>query len=361
MPIDYVAARSLLDCRFRAVSAAVIAGAGPLPIARLGRDIERVFASSTQAYREVLVGCLLARWDNRDIDITSPYVNQGDKAFSGRALDERVVNPFLKANQIPSSGGPYLSAFRRSVRFDESTQTGLRDQDGYDALLRIIRHVATTESKEDALEVLDHVLLGFYMLREAAQIPLARPQRMSLQQMSKLMERLLAASSGGRFPMYLVEATLTAIKLQFALNWKVTAQGINVSDASGGMGGDIEVTKDGKLVFAAEVTERLIDADRVTATFGSKIAPNAIEDYLFFTSERVDEAAQAQARSYFSLGHEVNFLDIADWIRNILAGIGSGGRTHFLAALLDRLASDDTPTAIRTVWNQQIADISRAE
>ena len=359
MPIDHTAAKSLLDGRFATVSAAALAGKWPPPNPELDRDITRIFASGTQAYREVLVGCVLARWCDRDIDISSPYVSQGSHAFSGRSLDERAVNPFFKANRIPSSQGPYLSVFRRSVRFDETTRTGLKDQGGYDALLRLIRHVKATKSTEDILKFLDRLLVSFYRLREAAQVPVSRPQRMSLEQMSVLMGRLLGASSGGRFPMYLVEATLTAIKMRFSLGWEIKTQGINVADAPGGMGGDIEVSENGEMVFAAEVTERSIDAERVTTTFETKMAPNSIEDYLFITSDRVDEAAQAQARSYFALGHEVNFIDIAGWIRHTLASIGTDGRSHFLVALLDRLGRDDTPAAIKAVWNQEIAEISR--
>jgi len=48
-----------------------------------------------------LIGCALARLHDDEIDITKPYMNQGDDAFNGRTLDERVVNPFLQENEIP--------------------------------------------------------------------------------------------------------------------------------------------------------------------------------------------------------------------------------------------------------------------
>jgi hypothetical protein len=97
-----------------------------------------VFGSKTQAYREVLVGCLLTRIQDKTKDIRLPYVKLGANAFSGRSLDERVVNPFLRANSIPRSKGPYLSVFRRSVRFDESTEAGLKDKSGYRAFLGLL-------------------------------------------------------------------------------------------------------------------------------------------------------------------------------------------------------------------------------
>ena len=361
MPVDYEASRALLDQRFASVSGVVLAGERPTADSARGEDVERVFQSRTQAYREVLVGCVLARWNDRAIDITKPYVNQGPDAFNGRTLDERVVNPFFQENRIPSSRGPYLSAFRRSVKFDESTRTGLRDQDGYDALLRLIRQVQATDSDDDLFTFLDQLLVRFYELREESQVAIAQPQRISLEQISELVNHLLAVPSGGRFPMYLVEATLAAINERFALAWDVQVQGINVADTAGGAAGDIEVLENNILVFSAEVTERRIEADRVIATFQTKIAPNAIKDYMFLTTDGVEKEAKAQASAYFAIGHEVNFVDIAAWIWHTMASIGPEGRFMFFRALLDRLAREDTPTALKTAWNDEIARLTRVD
>ena len=235
----------------------------------------------------------------------------------------------------------------------------MRDQDGYDALLRLIRHVQATDSDGDLLAFLDHLLLRFYELREESQVAIAQPQRISLEQISELVDRLLATPSGGRYLMYLVEATLNAIKDRFGLAWDVQMQGVNVADAAGGAVGDVEVREHDMIVFSAEVTERQINADRVIATFETKIAPHAIRDYLFLTSDSVDDAAKAQASAYFAIGHEVNFIDIAAWIWHTLASIGSDGRAMFFRALLDRLGRDDTPTALRTAWNDEITRLTR--
>ncbi len=118
--------------------------------------------------------------------------------------------------------------------------------------------------------------------------------------------------------------------------------------------------QDDEIVFAAEVTERPIGADRVVATFQAKIAPNAIEDYLFLTIDGVDEQAREQARVYFAQGHEVNFVQVADWIRYTLVDTGAEGRAGFFAALIERLERDDTPTAVKTAWNAEVDRLTRA-
>ncbi|NLG83442.1 MAG: hypothetical protein GX493_02280, partial [Firmicutes bacterium] len=60
-----------------------------------------LFTSTVQSYREALLGCAIARIINPEIDIRSPYDKQGPRAFSGRSLDEKVINPFLTDRRIP--------------------------------------------------------------------------------------------------------------------------------------------------------------------------------------------------------------------------------------------------------------------
>jgi hypothetical protein len=138
MPTDFDSARKLLSTTFAQAESDLLRGAPPEVDPPIAERIEALFASRTQAYREALLGCILARVEDRRIDIRLPYVGQGERAFNGRTLDEKVVNPFLKDKQIPSSRGPYLGVFRRNVRFDQATRRGLRDTPAYDALLAVL-------------------------------------------------------------------------------------------------------------------------------------------------------------------------------------------------------------------------------
>src|SRR5262249_21007670 len=126
------------------------------------------------------------------------------------------------------------------------------------------------------------LLYDFGKLREAADVPLSRLQRLSLEQFDVLITSLLGTPSGGRLPVIVVVAALQTIKDYFGVDWTIDYQGINVADAPTGVGGDITVTKQGQIVLAAEVTERPVDRTRVLATFNTKIAPQGMGDYLFF-------------------------------------------------------------------------------
>jgi SacI restriction endonuclease len=242
--IDYKSARELLNAEFSEVERMALEGQGQPKIrGSISKLFDSIFESSTQAYREVFLGCILARLSDRNIDLTKPYVNQGEDAYNGRTLDETVVNPFLHEKRIPSSKGPFLAAFRRSVRFDEATREGLRDKEGYSALLRLIEGLSKADKEGELRGVLRYTLFRFIALRTASEIPLSRLQRISLEQYGQLIDGLLNTASGGRFPMMLVEATFTAINRVFNLDWEIDVQGINVADKQSGAGADITIKR----------------------------------------------------------------------------------------------------------------------
>ena len=89
--IDYTSARAALDEAFAEVESKFRQKA---PI-EVSSDIEAATAtllnSSTQAFREALPGCVLAKMIDPKIDIRLPCMNQGEDAFNGRTLDERVI------------------------------------------------------------------------------------------------------------------------------------------------------------------------------------------------------------------------------------------------------------------------------
>jgi hypothetical protein len=355
MPIDYQAARETLEAELAAVEQAVLRRQAPGcddPAVQVFFD--KVFASKTQAYREVLLGCILAKLQDPAIDVHKPYVAHGELSYNGRTLDERVVNPFLHDKRIPSSRGPFLSTFRRNVAFVAATREGLRDKDAYDALLGIIDFVDDA-AEADLLTTLRYALLQFAKLRDAAEVPIARLQRISLGQFDQLVDGLLATPSGGRFPVMLIEAAFSAIRDAFGLAWDIDVQGINAADRAAGVGGDITIRMGDAILLAAEVTERPVERDRVVATFQTKIAPQGIEDYLFFVSDGVEDEVVRQARQYFAQGHEINFLEMRVWLRTVLATVGRAGRDAFNRILVERLQADGVPAALKVAWNEQIA------
>ena len=361
MPIDYEQARCLLETGYSEAETLFLENSPPTARDHLVHAFQAVFESRTQAYREVLLGCLVARIQDKHIDIRKPYVRQGPNAFSGRSLDERVVNQFLQNKRIPCSRGPYLSVFRRSVEFTPSTRMGLRYQEDYDSLLAILKHVEQTSEDAELKQILIYLIFKFVVLREEANVPLSRLHRISLEQFDQLISGLLETPSGGRFPVLLVAAGFITIKKYMRLDWEVSYQGINVADTASGAGGDITVENEGQVLMTAEVTERRVDRSRIIATFNTKIAPHGLEDYLFFVaSVNEDSESMQQLRQYFAQGHEVNFVAIKDWLMMVLATVGRKGREIFNQTFTSMLEDADVPTALRVSWNSLVEKLTTA-
>lgn len=355
--IDYEKAKSLLQKEIREIETAFRNGRPP-EVSRDFADATAVLMrSSTQAYREALLGCIVARILNPDIDIHYPHTKLGENAFSGRGLDEHVINPFLRENEIPCSGGPYLSALRRGVALVLPVPEGQRDKRAFKQLVKLA-DILQTGDRESLYNFLRYFLYNFLDLREQSQIQLIRVQRMSLGQYETLLERLLSTPSGGRLPVYVVVAIFRAIQQYFELDWSIEWQEINVSDAARNVGGDITIRRNGDIVLAVEVTERPLDESRVRTVFRTKISKYVIDDYIFFfTATSPSEVARRTAQRFFTQGHHISFLQVKNWAIGILGTIGAEGRACFNDTLVGLLDRNDVPREIKVAWNRYLEDI----
>jgi hypothetical protein len=354
-PFDYETAREALSEIFAAAEIDSNAGKTPKVPDGFVAAVETLFESKTQSFREVALGCGLVRLFDKNADLALPYVNQGANAYNGRTLDERVVNPFLHDRQVPASKGPYLATFRRSVKFDVSTREGVRDKAGYDAFLIVLAHFRATKIDGQIRLLLKYLLIHFVQLRDSARVPLAKINRLNLDQYDSLFDALLKTPSGGLLPVLLTVGMFQTIKECFALDWVVSWQGINVADKASGVGGDITISEKGTVICAIEVTERPINRSRVVSTFNTKISPAGIGDYMFvFTGSPPAKDAQELARQYFGQGHDVNFVDIKPWLLNNLATIGSSCRTKFTRNFLVLMDSKEVPAVLKVKWNDLV-------
>jgi hypothetical protein len=65
-----------------------------------------------------------------------------------------------------------------------------------------------------------------------------------------------------------------------------------------------------------------------------------------------------QAKQYFLQGHEVNFLEMKNWVLMVLATLGKKGRSIFNGVLAENTSNKDFPAALKISWNKQIARIT---
>jgi len=317
--------------------------------------LDTVFNSKTQSYREVLLGCALIRLLDPDVNIRLPYINHGEGSFNGRSLDEYAVNPFLQEQLFPCSKGPYLAAFRRSVKLLPETAEGLRDKAGYAAmmdLLDIIENCGTKEAVESFIMCLLH---RFIILRNESIIPLARIGRFHIEQYRQLLTDLLRRKSGGLLPVLVTVAFFQTLAEHYSLAWDISWQGINVADNATGAEGDVTIKSGGTTVLAIEITERLLDQRRIISTFNTKIIHNDVKEYLFiFTNTEPDDGARQTARNLFSQGYDINFVNVVEMIINNFLVLPVAARDIFTNKMIALLESREVPATIKVIWNESV-------
>ena len=69
------------------------------------------------------------------------------------------------------------------------------------------------------------------------------------------------------------------------------------------------------------------------------------------------EDARKAARTYFSQGHEINFVQVTEWILNNLATLGAKGRAMFTKEVLALLGSQEVPASVKIAWNDIVREI----
>jgi hypothetical protein len=62
-------------------------------------------------------------------------------------------------------------------------------------------------------------------------------------------------------------------------------------------------------------------------------------------------------KRYFAQGHDVNFLQIKEWVLNLLATIGSGCRQIFFNELVSLVNQPSVSSAIKVKWNDLIKKV----
>jgi hypothetical protein len=289
------------------------------------------------------------------IDLTLPATEHGDDSFSGRTLADKTITPLMRAKGIPVSASPYLSALRGGAKFIKGGEPRIqRDKKGFEALVRAVAYLQGLD-KESRQTFLKDLLHRFIILRESSDIALTRTAKPNLHQLETLIAGLIKIKSGGRFPAFLTTALFQMLNDCHDLGWTVEFQGINVADKFSGAVGDITISKDGTVLLGIEVTERAIDKGRVTLTFDQKVSPSALPDYLFVTTAKPDDDAMAAARSYTTVGHEMNFVSIGPWLVSNLSVVGPRCRAIFLEKMLALMSAPGVSVDLKKAWNDEMS------
>jgi len=319
---------------------------------------------SNKAGVRLLIACLLAKIHNPLVDIRKPYTRiGGGDSFSGRKYDENYVTDFISLNSLPcNSTSAFLTpAFRnRNAPLVIGLELEGRPAQLYAYVLELLDDVYNRRVDPDDLlaEIVRRLLINrneqqnrieslLKVLRTTSDaLPL------SSEAIINLIEKHMSLNGTSRLPVLVVAAAYRAAG-QYFRERNLPLQAHNAADIQTGALGDVEITlvDDDKVVTCYEMKDRRVtrgDIDRAL----QKLEKNnmRVDNYIFITTDRIDEQIQDYARSIYDRTDGIEFviLDCTGFLRHYLH-LFHRLRTEFLEAYQSLILAEPSSSVSQAV------------
>lgn len=282
----------------------------------------------------LLMACLLAKIHNPAIDVRKPYtqIGEGD-SFSGRTYDEQYLTAFINQHNLPCNN---TTAFltpalrNRNTTLEKGINLVGRPPQLYDAVLDLLDHIH--QNRVSASDLLVETIRDLILLRNERQARIEalleglKTTRDSLplssEQIVLLIEQHLSLKGTSRLPVLLVAAAYQVAE-PYIGERILALQAHNAADVQTGAIGDVEITliSENKIATCYEMKDKTVtreDIDRALQKLYTKELQ--IDNYIFITTEKIDEVVQDYARSQYEAtgGIEVVILDCIAFIKHYL-------------------------------------------
>ena len=298
------------------------------------RVLSVVNCPSNRAGVRLLMACMLAKMDDPKVDPRKPYTKIGSKdCFSGRSYDEQFIGGFITKHNLPcNSTTAFLTPTLRNMDQTLTTKVVLvgRPMVMYQEALRLLDDVhAGRISAQDVLDESNRLLLLDRDARKARLKTLlsgvgrvADALPLSSEDTVNLIEQHLRCKGSSRLLVLIVAAAYEAVKTRLGER-VLNLTGHNAADEQTGAVGDVQITilGDDKVVTSYEMKNKAVqrgDIDRAL----QKIAAQGkhVQNYIFITTESVDDDIREYARSKYDEtgGVEIAILDCIGFLRHFL-------------------------------------------
>lgn len=276
----------------------------------------------------------LAKIHKPTIDVRKPYTKiGGSDSFSGRTYDEGYITTVVNKHNLPcNSTTAFLTpAFRNRDQVLTTTINLVgRPPRLYQAVLDLLDDVYSSRVKADDMlaEIVRCLLIArnendqrmLALIADLKTTEGAIP--LSSEDIVDLIRRHLQSKGTSRLPVLMVAAAYKAVEIR--LGERVLAlHAHNAADIQTGALGDVEITlqDDNSVVTSYEMkTKRVLkdDIDRAMQKLVS--AQVVIDNYIFITTDEIDDDVQDYARSLYekTAGIEFVILDCIGFIRHFL-------------------------------------------
>ncbi len=323
--------------------------------------VEQIFKSSTRSYAYALITQLLAKYDDpeRDARCIQKAKGSDDPArFDARSMCSHVVVPWERSIGSPLglSTDPYVNNSLRVSDFSPENRGAQRQKEDWDALVQLLELVQRHPNL--AGPILSKCLLIVRQLREDQQVEYPTPQRASLGDCLKAVDRFLQTPSGGARLQLLGFAVFDALRLTWNVFDEVLTSPVNVSDKSSGKAADVVCRKNGQVVIACEVKDRELNLEVLDAVINNARLEKVRELFTLVRGKDLshEESISGRIDREFKHGMNVYLLDCDGFFALVLALIGEPGRQHFLRSVIDGMTHMNLGYDTRREWSRILAE-----
>jgi DNA adenine methylase len=289
---------------------------------------------SNRAGARLLMACMLAKIDDPKVDPRKPYTKIGSKdCFSGRSYDEQFIGGFITKHNLPcNSTTAFLTPTLRNMDQTLTTKVVLvgRPMVMYQEALRLLDDVhAGRISAQVVLDESNRLLLLDRDARKArlktllsgvGRVVDALP--LSSEDTVNLIEQHLRCKGSSRLLVLIVAAAYEAVTTRLGER-VLNLTGHNAADEQTGAVGDVQITilGDDKVVTSYEMKNKAVSSGDIDRAL-QKIAAQGkhVQNYIFITTESVDDDIREYARSKYDEtgGVEIAILDCIGFLRHFL-------------------------------------------
>lgn len=298
------------------------------------RVLSVVNCPSNRAGVRLLMACMLAKVHDPKIDPRKPYTKIGSKdCFSGRSYDEQFIGGFITKHNLPcNSTTAFLTPTLRNMDQTLTTKVVLvgRPMVMYQEALRLLDDVhAGRMSAQDVLDESNRLLLLDRDARKARLKTLlsgvgrvADALPLSSEDTVNLIEQHLRCKGSSRLLVLIVAAAYEAVTTRLGER-VLNLTGHNAADEQTGAVGDVQITilGDDKVVTSYEMKNKAVSSSDIDRAL-QKIAAQGkhVQNYIFITTESVDDDIREYARSKYDEtgGVEIAILDCIGFLRHFL-------------------------------------------
>ncbi len=282
----------------------------------------------------LLMACLLAKLHRPDVDIRKPYTEIGDPdAFSGRTYDERYITNFINEHNLPcNSTTAFLTPALRNRNITLTKDVNLvgKPPQLYQAVLSLLDDVHGGRVTADTLiaEMVRLLLIDRNERQQRIEALVATLNTtqdavpLSSEDIVNLIEKHMSLKGTSRLSVLVVAAAYQSAE-EFIREIVLTLQAHNAADIQTGALGDVEITlmADDEVITSYEMKNKRVtreDVDRALQKL--LLSDRRVNNYIFITTEPVDEDVQDYARSLYHAtgGIEFVILDCIGFIRHFL-------------------------------------------